>query len=83
MRGCATLFITVALVCGASSALAAGAYMPKPAHPIQPCGWANGSLPDPAETQRCLAQRYQPPKPKTVDPPPVTGPPPAERPDRQ
>lgn len=29
-----------------------------------PCGWSKGSLPDPAETQRCLAERYKPPKAK-------------------
>jgi hypothetical protein len=29
-----------------------------------PCGWKGGSLPDPADTQRCLAERYKAPKPK-------------------
>jgi hypothetical protein len=28
------------------------------------CGWKAGSLPDPADTQRCLAERYKAPKPK-------------------
>lgn len=30
------------------------------------CGSAGGSLADPAETQRCLAERYKPPKPKSA-----------------
>jgi hypothetical protein len=30
------------------------------------CGVAGGSLTDPAETQRCLAERYEPPKPKAA-----------------
>jgi hypothetical protein len=30
------------------------------------CGAAGGSLADPAETQRCLAERYKPPKPKAA-----------------
>ncbi len=38
-------------------------------HP--PCGVAAGGLPDPDETQACLASRYQPPKPK---PRPVAAP---------
>jgi hypothetical protein len=29
-----------------------------------PCGVAAGGLPDPAETQRCLAAPYKPPAPK-------------------
>jgi hypothetical protein len=29
-----------------------------------PCGWKGGSLPDPADTQRCLAERYKAAKPK-------------------
>jgi hypothetical protein len=29
-----------------------------------PCGWKAGSLPDPADTQRCLADRYKAPKPR-------------------
>jgi hypothetical protein len=45
----------------------AGAYgrgSPHGAHSAQelavdPCGWKNGSLPDPAETRRCLAARYK------------------------
>ena len=36
-----------------------------------PCGWKGGSLPDPADTQRCLAERYKAPKPKA---PPSTAP---------
>ena len=35
-----------------------------------PCGWKGGSLPDPGDTQRCLADRYKAPKPKTPDSPP-------------
>jgi hypothetical protein len=30
-----------------------------------PCGSSGGGLPDPADTQRCLAERYKAPKPKT------------------
>ena len=33
-----------------------------------PCGWKGGSLPDPADTQRCLAERYKSPKPKAPEP---------------
>jgi hypothetical protein len=33
-----------------------------------PCGWKGGSLPDPAETQQCLAERYKTPKPKAPPP---------------
>ncbi len=33
-----------------------------------PCGWKGGSLPDPADTQRCLAERYKAPKPKAPEP---------------
>lgn len=41
-----------------------------------PCGVGAGGLPDPAQTQRCLAQRYQPPKPKpSASPPTSTSPP--------
>jgi hypothetical protein len=36
-------------------------------HAAPPCGWSGGALPDPGQTQRCLASRYKPPKPK---PPP-------------
>jgi hypothetical protein len=32
-----------------------------------PCGWRGGSLPDPAVTQRCLADRYKAQKPKAPD----------------
>ena len=32
-------------------------------HP--PCGLDAGGLGDPAQTQRCLAERFKPPKPKT------------------
>jgi hypothetical protein len=28
-----------------------------------PCGASAGGLPDPAQTKRCLAERYKPPKP--------------------
>ena len=37
-------------------------------HP--PCGVGAGGLPDPTETQACLASRYQPPKPKAAPAPP-------------
>jgi hypothetical protein len=33
------------------------------------CGSAGGSLADPAETQRCLSDRYKPPKPKAAPAP--------------
>ena len=55
-------FATLAMLM-ASSAVARGGY-----HHAQsagsPCGVGAGGLPDPAETQRCLAARYKPPKPK-------------------
>ena len=34
-----------------------------------PCGWKGGSLPDPADTQRCLAERYKAAKPKPANQP--------------
>jgi hypothetical protein len=74
--------LVASLILAPTAVTAAGAYMPKPAHLIAPCGWSSGSLPDPAETQRCLAQRYQPPKARTVNPSPAAAPPQAERSDR-
>ena len=39
-----------------------------------PCGWKGGGLPDPADTQRCLAERYKAPKPKAPHSPPPAPP---------
>jgi hypothetical protein len=54
---------------GASVAGARGSPHEHPVHAesIPPCGWSNGGLPDPAQTQRCLAERYKPPKPKPAN----------------
>jgi hypothetical protein len=48
-----------------------------------PCGWRGGSLEDPAATQRCLANRYKPPKPKApaAAPQTPTTPPPDAHPE--
>jgi hypothetical protein len=39
------------------------------------CGWKNGSLPDPLDTQRCLAERYRaahrPKAPTSIPPAPA------------
>jgi hypothetical protein len=40
---------------------------PHDAVSIEPCGWKNGSLPDPAETRRCLAERFDHAKGKPED----------------
>jgi hypothetical protein len=47
--------LAVSLVLASSAGRAAGADMPKPAHLGATRGWIGGNLPDPAETQRCLA----------------------------
>jgi hypothetical protein len=64
--------LAFSLAVGASGALAAGGPHEARSHPTsgEPCGWTKGSLPDPAETQRCLASRYKPPKPKPAAPTP-------------
>ena len=56
-------------------ALAAGsptlalAHAHESSHP--PCAVSAGGLPDPMETQACLASRYQPPKPRPAPTPPA------------
>lgn len=62
----ALIVITAALSNLSPSAQARGSPDEAQSHPApdQPCGWKGGSLPDPAETQRCLAARFKSPKPK-------------------
>jgi hypothetical protein len=59
-------------VCLAAPSLALGEDHQRSSPP--PCGWKGGSLPDPADTQRCLAERYKAPKPKVPDSPPPAQP---------
>ncbi len=47
----------------ASTAAARGGYHHEQSA-APPCAAAAGGLPDPAETQRCLAERFKPPRPK-------------------
>ena len=54
----------------AASPAAALAHEHESAHP--PCAASGGGLPDPAETRRCLAERYKSAKPKA--PPPASAP---------
>ena len=69
-----TLATTLAL-CGAPVLAVAHGHESSP----PPCGLSAGGLSDPAETRRCLAERYKPPKPntapRTVQ---ITPPPPAD-----
>ena len=37
------------------------------ANTAPPCGWRGGAMSDPAATQRCLASRFKPPKPKVAE----------------
>ena len=58
---------------------AAGAAVPARAAPPA-CGFVGGGLPDPGQTQRCLADRYKAPTPKPPAgsaPAPATAPAPA------
>jgi hypothetical protein len=56
------------------SASARGSPTRHTSHDEAPCGWRNGSLPDPGITQNCLADRYravhpQPPRTDDLAPP--------------
>ena len=68
MRGSNPVKITIAAILAlafaslAAPAVARGGY--HEARSEAPCGWTNGALPNPAETQRCLAARFKPAKPK-------------------
>jgi hypothetical protein len=64
----ATALILLALA--AQPALARGGYHQdgELLAAAQPCGVAAGGLPDPAQTRRCLADRFKAPKPKPADP---------------
>ena len=55
----------VLLVLAAASATSArgGYHHSQAAAPA--CGFVSGALADPADTQRCLAERYKAPKPKS------------------
>jgi hypothetical protein len=70
-----TLAVSLALAAAPALALADA---PTSSHP--PCGASGGGLGDPAETHRCLAERYKPPKAKTPPPTVLPPPPPAEQP---
>jgi hypothetical protein len=50
----------------AAAALAHGGDHRSQAQALSPpaCGASGGALADPADTQRCLAERYKPPSPK-------------------
>ncbi|MFI4975777.1 MAG: hypothetical protein ACHP84_14650 [Caulobacterales bacterium] len=63
-----TCLVIAVLVTVPGLAVARGGYTPKPPPPVDACGWNGGAMSDPADTQRCLAQRYKPPKPKTTQP---------------
>jgi hypothetical protein len=60
-----TAAIFVAMLCAAPSLALADDHQARSSAP--PCGWKGGALPDPADTQRCLAERYKAPKPKAPD----------------
>jgi hypothetical protein len=69
----AVLLLTPGLVAPASLAVTHSDRHPAAAREVsdQPCGWRGGALPDPADTQRCLAERFKaakpkPPKPRTA-----------------
>jgi hypothetical protein len=59
-------FAALILIVGAGSAAAHGtsheARVREQSAP--PCGWSGGALADPAQTQRCLAERYKAAKQK-------------------
>jgi hypothetical protein len=66
MKRLAALALTSALVIGGLDG-AYGRGSPHEARSSQgedACGWKNGSLPDPAETRACLAERYKAAHPK-------------------
>jgi hypothetical protein len=69
----ATIATTIALLSlfGGEVASARGGYhhAQAVAQSSAPCGFVGGGLPDPAQTQRCLAERYKAPKPKPRGPP--------------
>jgi hypothetical protein len=55
--------IALLLLFGGEAASARGGYQAM-AQSSAPCGFVGGGLPDPAQTQRCLAERYKAPKSK-------------------
>ena len=61
-----TLAVSLALAAAPALALA---HAHESSHP--PCGAAAGGLPDPAETKRCLAERFKPAKDKPPAPAPA------------
>ncbi|HUO11324.1 MAG TPA: hypothetical protein VMU37_01075 [Caulobacteraceae bacterium] len=68
MKRLATLALTSALAIGGLGE-ANGRGSPHEARSTQgdagdPCGWKNGSLPEPAQTRACLAERYKAAHPK-------------------
>ena len=56
----------LAVVTAAAAAEARGSPHESRTHALSapPCGWSGGSLADPAETQRCLAERFKDAKQK-------------------
>jgi hypothetical protein len=58
----------IAVLCAAAPCLAF-AEDHRASSSAAPCGWKGGSLPDPADTQRCLAERYKAAKPKPANQP--------------
>ncbi len=68
MKCLAFAIAAAALVCGPCF----GADSPKRPRPVEPCGWSEGGLPDPAVTHACLEQRFKASKPRDDhDPPPA------------
>ena len=62
--------VALLILTSGSAAAARGGYHSQ-AEALSPraCGFAGGAMADPAETQRCLAERYKAPKPKPSAPP--------------
>jgi hypothetical protein len=70
-RSLACLGVALVVVANAQSSLARGGYH-RAAASAPPCGVAAGGLPDPGQTQRCLAERYKPSKPQPGAPSPAS-----------
>ena len=70
------------LAVAAPVASARGGYHHSPAS-APACGFVSGALADPADTQRCMAERYKAPKPKaaatSAPPPPSNAAPPSSQ----
>jgi len=74
----AAALLTSGVIDPGSLAIARGGYHSPAVHEVadQPCGWRGGAMADPADTQRCLAERFKAAKPKPPKPTPgPSGPP--------